>query len=95
MLYVSSMLYSCSKYRYADAACSLKVIFGLIVIRRLRQSSFLFNRLGTSEAGGGSGLIGSNGSSRPAYDFIDSLVKVTGLNTGYSVDLPIRFVKLQ
>ena len=61
----------------------------------LRQSSFLFNRLGSSVAeGAGGGLPGSDGSV-PAYDFIDSLVKVTGLNTGYSVDLPIRFVKLQ
>ena len=25
---------------------------------------------------------------------IDTLVKVTGLNTGYSVDLPVRFAKL-
>ena len=61
----------------------------------LRQSSFLFNRLGTAKAASSGGLLGSDGTTRPAYDFIDSLVKVTGLNTGYSIDLPIRFVKLQ
>ena len=61
----------------------------------LRQSSFLFNRLGTSVAEGASGGLPGIDASVPAYDFIDSLVKVTGLNTGYSIDLPIRFVKLQ
>lgn len=56
----------------------------------LRQSSFLFNRLGSTA----SDLPPNSGASNPTYKFIDSLVKVTGLNTGYSIDLPIRFIKL-
>ena len=55
----------------------------------LRQSNFLFNRLGSS----GNSLLNKNNANQ-AHSFIDSLVKVTGINTGYSVDLPIRFVKL-
>lgn len=69
--------------------------FRIVSSINLRQSDFLFNRLGTSKAANTGGLKGSDGSSEPAYNFIDSLVKITGLNTGYSVDIPIRFVKLQ
>ena len=59
----------------------------------LRQSDFLFNRLGTSVAQSDSTLPGKDGANK-AHKIIDTLVKVTGLNTGYSVDIPIRFVKL-
>tara|TARA_Y100000592_G_scaffold78013_1_gene122546 strand:+ start:2316 stop:3275 length:960 start_codon:yes stop_codon:yes gene_type:complete len=55
----------------------------------LRQSDFLFNRLGSTA----SDLPGKNGVNQ-TYKFIDTLVKITGINTGYSIDLPIRFVKL-
>ena len=53
----------------------------------LRQSNFLFTRLGgtaTVAQKTGTGTV----------KIIDTLVKVTGLNTGYSVDLPVRFAKL-
>ena len=26
--------------------------------------------------------------------FIDTLVKITGINTGYTLEIPVRFVKL-
>lgn len=54
----------------------------------LRQSDFLFNRLGSTTT------MTNKGGSTSTVKFIDTLVKVTGVNTGYSVDLPIRFVKL-
>jgi len=54
----------------------------------LRQSDFLFNRLGSTTT------MTNKGGNTSTVNFIDSLVKVTGINTGYSVDLPIRFVKL-
>ena len=57
----------------------------------LRQSNFLFNRLGAEL----SDLTSQDGITTPDYRYIDTLVKVTGLNTGYSVDLPIRFIKLK
>ena len=56
----------------------------------LRQSDFLFNRLGSTA----SDLTATDGVTQPTYKFIDTLVKITGLNTGYSVDVPIRFIKL-
>jgi len=56
----------------------------------LRQSNFLFQKFGglaTMENGAGA---------TPANNvrFIDSIVKVTGMNSGYSVNIPVRFVKL-
>jgi len=56
----------------------------------LRQSNFLFTRLGSEL----SDLTAQDGSD-PDYYYIDTLIKVTGLNTGYSIDLPIRFIKLK
>jgi hypothetical protein len=55
----------------------------------LRQSDFLFDRLG-----GTSTLLDEGGSNSSDIKHIDTLIKVTGLNTGYSVDVPFRFVKL-
>ncbi len=54
----------------------------------LRQSSFLFDKLG------GTSSLANEGGGSSAVNHIDTLVKVTGLNTGYSIDVPVRFVKL-
>jgi len=27
--------------------------------------------------------------------FIDSIIRITGMNTGYSLDIPVRFVKFK
>ena len=74
-----------------EGARSTYLEFKIASSLNLRQSNFLFNRLG-SEA---SDLTAIDNTTTPEYRFIDSLVKVTGVNTGYSVDLPIRFVKLK
>ena len=55
----------------------------------LQTSSFLFERLG-----GTSQLDNKGGNPSDVYH-IDSIVRVSGMNTGYSLDLPVRFVKLQ
>jgi len=56
----------------------------------LQTSSFLFQRLG-----GESALDNRTGpSSADNVKHIDSIVRVSGMNTGYSLDLPVRFVKL-
>jgi len=56
----------------------------------LRQSDFLFNRLGSTETYNGN----ISGGNTTGLKTIDTLIKVTGLNTGYSIDLPIRFAKI-
>jgi len=57
----------------------------------LQTSSFLFTKLGgisTLENRDGA-IVADN-----VYH-IDSIVRVSGMNTGYSLDLPVRFVKLK
>ena len=62
----------------------------------LRTSDYLFTTLGslgsttiTNDAtvDGGTNLAAG------AYRFIDSTIRVSGINTGYSIDIPVRFVK--
>tara|TARA_R110002110_G_scaffold93881_3_gene243892 strand:+ start:5213 stop:6190 length:978 start_codon:yes stop_codon:yes gene_type:complete len=62
----------------------------------LRTSQYLFTTLGSlgsqtlsndASADGGSDLAAGT------YRFIDSTIRVSGINTGYSIDIPIRFVK--
>ena len=63
----------------------------------LRNSSFLFDQLGTtgtatitnSSTSGNNLVPGTN-----PYKFIDSTIRIAGVNTGYSLDIPVRFVKL-
>jgi len=66
---------------------SLKLMGSLNV----RTSTFLFNQLGTQ----GVTAITSGGLSlQPAdYKFIDSTLRISGVTTGYTLDIPIRFVK--
>jgi hypothetical protein len=57
----------------------------------LRDSNFLFTRLG-GEA------IMANETTTPGSEnvrYIDTLVKIAGLDSGYSIDIPVRFVKLK
>ena len=57
----------------------------------LQTSTFLFTQLGGTIA---SGIV--NGSSVPSnVRYIDTIVKVTGQTTGYRVDIPVRFAKVQ
>ena len=51
----------------------------------LNTSSYLFDRLGNETVDTETGT---------AYQFIDSIVRVSGATTGYSVDIPVRFVKV-
>ena len=55
----------------------------------LQTSSFLFERLG-----GTSQLNNKSDTPTDVYH-IDSIIRVSGMNSGYSLDLPVRFVKLQ
>ncbi len=54
----------------------------------LQTSTFLFTKLG-----GQITMTNKAGSASQSVRFIDSTVKVTGMKTGYSVDVPVRFIK--
>tara|TARA_R110002072_G_scaffold3019_2_gene22841 strand:+ start:1999 stop:2940 length:942 start_codon:yes stop_codon:yes gene_type:complete len=53
----------------------------------LRTSTYLFTQLGSTK--NMDQKSGSQGSVR----FIDTIVRATGMVTGYSIDIPVRFVK--
>jgi len=66
---------------------SLKMMGSLNV----RTSTFLFNQLGTQGVqditSGTKTLVAAD------YKFIDSTLRISGVTTGYTLDIPIRFVK--
>ena len=55
----------------------------------LQQNTYLFNLLGTDGT-----MTNAAGSSSQNVKFIDSIIKVTGMNTGYSINVPVRYVKV-
>jgi|TARA_R100000081_G_scaffold92059_1_gene72353 hypothetical protein len=55
----------------------------------LNTSTYLFNELGST-----SRLDNRAGGSSLVYH-IDSIIRVTGVTTGYTVDIPVRFVKFK
>ena len=55
----------------------------------LNTSTFLFTEIGST-----SRLDNRAGSSSEVYH-IDTIVRVTGITTGYTIDIPVRFVKFK
>ena len=54
----------------------------------LKTSTFFMNVLGSSGT-----LTVQGGLTSGTYKFIDSILSVTGMTTGYRIDVPIRYVK--
>lgn len=57
--------------------------------QELRTSNFLFNRIGSTE-----NYANRTASGTTSTKIIDSIVRVSGLTTGYSLDIPVRFAKI-
>ena len=57
----------------------------------LRTSDYLFNQIGS--AGVTDITSGTKTLSAANYRFIDSTMRVSGVTTGYTLDIPVRFVK--
>ena len=55
----------------------------------LNTSAFLFTRLGSTTT-----MPNRGGGDTEVY-YIDSQVRVTGVKTGYALDIPVRFVKFK
>ena len=53
----------------------------------LNTSDYLFDTIGTTET------LNAKDSATTSYNTIKSTVRVTGVNTGYRVDIPIKFCK--
>ena len=68
--------------------------FSLVTSESLQQSTALFDELGTAgsttlviNATSGDNLTSGN------YKFIDTIINVVGISSGYSMDIPVRIVK--
>ena len=61
----------------------------IVTTQELRQSSFYFDKFGSTST-----AYTAKGGSTPSVKFIDTLMKITGINTGYTLEVPIRFAKL-
>ena len=65
----------------------------------VRNSDALFNELGTTVASGadlrieGNQNVAAGDQTITSYKYIDTLINVVGVTTGYSIDVPIRIVK--
>ena len=60
----------------------------------LQQSTYLFDRLGSSETTNGSITVARMSfANNPVMKFIDTVVRVTGVTTGYRIDIPVRFIR--
>lgn len=60
------------------------------VSNSIQQSTSLFTELGSTGTNLATRTGGANMSS---YKFIDTIMSVTGMTTGYSIDVPIRIIK--
>jgi hypothetical protein len=54
----------------------------------LNTSTYLFTQLG-----GLTLMVNKAGAVNQSVRFIDSMVRVTGMQTGYTLDIPVRFIK--
>lgn len=63
--------------------------FKIAASLELRTSTFLFTRLGSTI----STLPKNTGGTVSNVKFLDTIVRVTGMTTGYYINIPIRFVK--
>jgi len=79
--------------------------FRLHASQDLQNSTYLFTQLGTSQAANTAGnILGLNAEASQLYNgqsassltiyYIDSIVRVVGANTGYRLDIPVRYVKI-
>ena len=66
-----------------------RVMFRVQSSLDLQTSNYLFTKLGSTST-----LLNEEGANQAVFH-IDSLLRVTGVKTGYSADIPLRFAKLQ
>jgi hypothetical protein len=70
--------------------------FGINASPDLQSSTYLFSQIGTTEAIAANTFGLDTGDSRvTSVHYIDTTVRVIGANTGYRLDLPVRYVKIE
>ena len=63
-----------------------RIVFKVQASLELNTSDYLFDTIGTTESF--TGKTGSN-----SFKVISSNIRLTGVNTGYRIDIPVKFVK--
>lgn len=85
--YVSEIVDSSNSAQQAIAGPrGTKLAFKVQSSLELNTSDYLFDTIGSTES-----ITGKGGSS--SYRVIKTTIRVTGVNTGYRLDIPIKFVK--
>ena len=59
----------------------------------LKTTSYLFDQIGSVGGTFTNSIEGGNNLAAGSWKYIDSTVRVTGMNTGYRIDVPVRFIK--
>lgn len=67
--------------------------FAIAASTELQTSDFLFNRLGTTGASWTPKNAEGTNLTAATVSYIDSTIRVTGVTTGYRIDIPFRFIK--
>ncbi|MHA2402522.1 MAG: hypothetical protein ACXADH_05970 [Candidatus Kariarchaeaceae archaeon] len=65
-----------------------RLVFKVQASLELNTSDYLFDTIGTTDA-----TIAGNVSPNATLKVISSNIRVTGVNTGYRIDIPVKFVK--
>lgn len=73
-----------------DGPVAASLQFKIRSSQDLRVSDFLFGRIGSTTS---SDYVDANGDPE-TVKYIDSVVRVSGRTTGYSIDIPVRFAKV-
>jgi len=73
-----------------DGRIAARLEFKIRSSTDLRVSNFLFDRIGSSDT---TTYKKKDGVTNASVKIIDSIVRVSGMNTGYSLDIPVRFAK--
>jgi len=63
-----------------------KLEFSILASSNLQNSEYLFDTVGN-------GTIEDTVATKETYKVLDTTVKVTGVTTGYSIDVPVRFIR--
>ena len=72
-----------------DGPVSTRLSFKIRSTQDLRTSNFLFTRLGSTT----SNYTNRSGASQEVK-YIDSMIRISGRTTGYSIEIPVRYVKV-
>ena len=64
-----------------------KIVFKIMSSLELNTSDYLFDTIGSTET------FDAKDSATTSYKIIKTNVRVTGVNTGYRIDIPVKFCK--